>query len=401
MNANYYGSAGAQTQGMYMPPGNVIYNVGGTPMMMTPLQPQVMNNGYQQQQQIPQMQPPQGQAIPIAPPLGNVMNSGNAAPVAVNNLQQPVMQQAVPIPANNLQQPVMQQAADGSLVNGKFQQTVATANGAGGLQPINAAQQQMPQVTLDSVGNASQQQPVMTNTGVAQQKVPAQALNPSNTNNSNAVQVPAVTQPIQMSDSSRAAQNQIQDAPAKQAVYYYDPKDTKMSKTGDIIKMPTIVYDADGKPMTLAQLQQKAPIYVQPPMQGASSTGTSNSEGVNGDIATPSLVGSSARGASLVDPSKLEAAIPMPQAWGASQSQDQTIIISTVAVMALLVGALSARRLRGKSFLAACIENESLEDDLAYDDAYTTTAGASGAIGVDSSYSTFGGWKGDLEKFDV
>ena len=72
--------------------------------------------------------------------------------------------------------------------------------------------------------------------------------------------------------------------------------------------------------------------------------------------------------------------------------QDQSIIVSTVAVMALLVGALSARRLRSRSFLSACIENESLEDDVAYDTAYTTT---------DHSYNTFGGWKGDLEKFDV
>ncbi len=60
--------------------------------------------------------------------------------------------------------------------------------------------------------------------------------------------------------------------------------------------------------------------------------------------------------------------------------------------MALLVGALSARRLRSRSFLSSCIENESLEDDVAYDTAYTTT---------DNSYNTFGGWKGDLEKFDV
>ena len=33
--------------------------------------------------------------------------------------------------------------------------------------------------------------------------------------------------------------------------------------------------------------------------------------------------------------------------------------------MALLVGALSARRLRSRHFLASCIENESLEDELA------------------------------------
>ena len=73
-------------------------------------------------------------------------------------------------------------------------------------------------------------------------------------------------------------------------------------------------------------------------------------------------------------------------------AQDEYIIISTVAVMALLVGALSARRLRSKNLLSTCIENESLEDELAYDTAYTTTGG---------KYDTFGPWKGDLEKFDV
>jgi len=73
-------------------------------------------------------------------------------------------------------------------------------------------------------------------------------------------------------------------------------------------------------------------------------------------------------------------------------AQDEYIIISTVAVMALLVGALSARRLRSKNLLSTCIENESLEDELAYDTAYTTSGG---------KYDTFGPWKGDLEKFDV
>ena len=116
-----------------------------------------------------------------------------------------------------------------------------------------------------------------------------------------------------------------------------------------------------------------------------------NDEGADSTLAAPS-----ARGASLVaDPTK-EASMKISESWGTSTSQDQTIIVATVAVMALLVGALSARRLRSKSFLSACIENEALEDDMAYDDAYTTTA-----MGADSSYNTFGGWKGDLEKFDV
>lgn len=72
--------------------------------------------------------------------------------------------------------------------------------------------------------------------------------------------------------------------------------------------------------------------------------------------------------------------------------------------MALLVGALSARRLRSRHFLSSCIENESLEDELAYDTAYTTTGGHGGG-GYDTFTSTgsSGGlpWRGDLEKFDV
>lgn len=95
-----------------------------------------------------------------------------------------------------------------------------------------------------------------------------------------------------------------------------------------------------------------------------------------------------------------------PHDWeNMPQAQDQMIIVSTVATMALLVGALSARRLRSRHFLSSCIENESLEDELAYDTAYTTTGGRG------SGYDTFGGggssggsalpWRGDLEKFDV
>ena len=89
------------------------------------------------------------------------------------------------------------------------------------------------------------------------------------------------------------------------------------------------------------------------------------------------------------------------------QAQDQMIIISTVATMALLVGALSARRLRSRHFLSSCIENESLEDELAYDTAYTTSAGQGhgGAGGYDTFTSTGSSsglpWRGDLEKFDV
>ena len=131
-------------------------------------------------------------------------------------------------------------------------------------------------------------------------------------------------------------------------IYYYD---SSQIRTGDFV-IPTTVYAADGTPVDIEALRAtNAEIYIEPPPPRA------------------------ARQLNIEPP-----------------AQDQYIIIATVAVMALLVGALSARRLRAKNLLSSCIENESLEDELAYDTAYTTSAG---------KYDTFGPWKGDLEKFDV
>ena len=376
-----------------IPQQQLIYNVNGNAMMMAPPQSQLqlqgiyngqaMTSGYQQQQQqggmIPMQQ--QGKSIPVLAPLGNSMNS-NVVPS--NNLQHGQQQQI-------FQQVLPQQAA-------QPQQVFMATNGSGAVQTPGMAQQQqqqqIPQVNLDSSSANVVEQPSMTDSGASEQlqQLPLEGLGlePNNIAQSSAAMQ-------QVSASSGATQDQLQDSPVKQAIYFYDPKDTKMSQAGDILQMPTLVYDANGKALPMAELyNHKAPIYLQAPALGATLIDT---VGVGDADSSNMLVSPSARGASLVSPSAKEASIPMPQSWGTSTSQDQTIIIATVAVMALLVGALSARRLRSKSFLSSCIENESLEDDLAYDDAYTTTA--SGAMGADSSYNTFGGWKGDLEKFDV
>ena len=98
------------------------------------------------------------------------------------------------------------------------------------------------------------------------------------------------------------------------------------------------------------------------------------------------------------------------QEHGSSSSQqppmaDSSIIICTVGVMALFVGALSARRMRShqqRSILSMCIENEQLDHDAAYDTIYTTTTNPNNTIFGSNHYNTFAqGWKGDLEKFDV
>jgi hypothetical protein len=160
----------------------------------------------------------------------------------------------------------------------------------------------------------------------------------------------------QGSQQRMAAQENEDVYPAKRTrILYYDPA----------VGTET-VYDADGTPILLSSLQtDTTEIYLEKPSSFGMTKNTLEQ--------TPNME-------------------TLEYEWGESQAQDQMIIISTVATMALLVGALSARRMRSRQFLSSCIENESLEDEVAYDTAYTT-----------NGYDTFGGgpWKGDLEKFDV
>jgi hypothetical protein len=179
--------------------------------------------------------------------------------------------------------------------------------------------------------------------------------------------------------------NQQQASLSQPKVYYYDPAHAIVQGR---LQAPTVVYDEHGKVVELAslvtgmtELYMESPLLANMPPFGSSrssnSTSGSNSTGPLGP---------------LLPPPPLEMKIKTPESWGQSTAQDQSIIVCTVAVMALLVGALSARRLRARSFLSSCIENESLEDEAAFDSAYTINGG--------DSYNTFG-WKGDLEKFDV
>jgi len=412
--------------------GNLIYNVNGNAMMMAPQHQQLQGIpltmvGHQQQQVAPMQS--QGNLIPVLNPLGSVSNS-----IPTNGIQQEQQQQQQFLP----QRQVPQQVAGGSYTAVQPQQAfIATNRGVVGATTNFDTQQQIPRTNLGNAVAAQSilQQPMTSTVFTGQQQQ-----DNNNNNNSNLIQTAGVMQlQQQMLDSSlgtSARVDQMQDSLPKQAVYYYDPNDTTMSRTGDILKLPALVYSTDGKAIPLSELQHQAPIYVQPPILGSTAAGSSGAEsdsttssnsgvGIEDGASNPELVSQSVLGASIgaesssttselnsvievsnnpdlvSESAPLGASINMPKAWGASTSQDQTIIIATVAVMALLVGAVSARRLRSKSFLSSCIENETLENDVAYDTAYTTTAAASGAVGADSSYNTFGGWKGDLEKFDV
>jgi hypothetical protein len=160
----------------------------------------------------------------------------------------------------------------------------------------------------------------------------------------------------------------------KTRIMYYD------ASSGGI---PETVYDESGKAYLLSSLEKEGTdIYMERP-----ATQQQEEEETNPlrEEALETLQ-------QELDPPVQT--LDMPQSWGRSKSQDQFIVIATVATMALLVGALSARKLRVANFLNSCIENEeTLQNEYMYDAAYTT-----------NGYDTFGGgpsWKGDLEKFDV
>ena len=142
---------------------------------------------------------------------------------------------------------------------------------------------------------------------------------------------------------------------------YYNPRDVVVMN-GQVY-LPQQVYDQNGQPHDLSRT--RAQVYLQPPYGSALNT-----------TGQPTM-GSPAKSMSL----------PTQVTEAANAS---SILVATVGVVALLVGALSARHARGRACLNACLENEHLvASEAAYDAQHTTT----------NSYSTF--WKGDLEKFDV
>ena len=198
-------------------------------------------------------------------------------------------------------------------------------------------QAQYPQqqtVTQQQQAVAQQQQAVVQQLPIVQQ---AQSVAP--------LQQPVVqqAQPLAQQQQPVAQQQQPQ-----QRIYYYDPLKITRDASGNWI-LPETVYDVAGNPIPLAQLQHPSP---------------------------PQQLQAPPRGASL----------DLSQLKNTSTSTDQSIIVATVGVMALLVGAISAKRSR--SVMTNCLEDPTVQDEAAYDTACTNT------------YNTFT-WKGDLEKFDV
>lgn len=184
---------------------------------------------------------------------------------------------------------------------------------------------------------------------------------------------------------------------AKVQYYYYDPRATIQDELGNILVLPQTVYDSYGRPVPLQSLQAAKEIQIESPHSMIHHNISANATVLNITYSHPNTVNTPVkdRKKSISYPVEIMSSVG---GWGETTASDSSIIVATVGVMALLVGALSARRMRARSILAMCIENESLEEDAAYDTAYTTTGNSNN----NQYYNTFQqGWKGDLEKFDV
>ncbi|KAL7556466.1 hypothetical protein ACA910_006179 [Epithemia clementina (nom. ined.)] len=246
----------------------------------------------------------------------------------------------------------------------------------------------------------------------------------------------------------RGSSNNRNTKKKKVVYYYYDPKSTVVGSDGQLY-LPNIVYDQNGNAWNTNSIARggTTQVFVQPPppfgttyysKDRSYNNGTTTSQvapphppvpeeqpaygsayhyqssSTNNSTSTMSSVADEEETENVLEEEQIAPPIPpMPvpiqgisfpaikndihqavqRAEDRYQENGSSVIVATVAVMALLVGALSARKLRGRaSILNACIENERLDHMSAVDDTATETN--------NTAYSTFH-WKGDLEKFDV
>lgn len=177
---------------------------------------------------------------------------------------------------------------------------------------------------------------------------------------------------------------------SKTTVFYYRPSDV-MRPDGQMV-LPLYVYDQSGRAIPTTALVNNAQVYLEPPPQGAAEDFRHGHHHVHEAQIAP--------GKRQEEPIPLAGAAEANSASNnlAAMATDQSILVGTVGIIALIVGAMSARRLRHQgSWLSVCMENETLEHDAAYDAAFTVDGNNDHN---NSHYHTFG-WKHDLEKFDV
>lgn len=170
-------------------------------------------------------------------------------------------------------------------------------------------------------------------------------------------------------------------------IYYYDPSSLMSSVESPTLTLPEVIYDANGNVKKLEDVHNggKNEVYLEvkpKAVWGEKWQSTLNSK----------LHGVSSGTTSFNN--------------NTMQSSDQLIVFGTIATMAILVGMLSAKRLRSKRLLEHCMESD-LDDE--WDEKKNDAPGGSlmqrgfgdSMGGRRENYGSGLHWRGDMEKFDV
>mmetsp|Transcript_1475 Transcript_1475/g.3144 ORF Transcript_1475/g.3144 Transcript_1475/m.3144 type:complete len:959 (+) Transcript_1475:306-3182(+) len=179
------------------------------------------------------------------------------------------------------------------------------------------------------------------------------------------------------------------DSSAGPVVYYYDPRTLHQSPSDNAdnngemdapeLTLPEIVYDSSGRALDLEQVhaggRNEVFLEVKPrAVWGSDLEGWSDRlSSIQSKLQfNPLNLGENLGGGSNNNNNNNNG--------GTSQSQDQLIVLCTVATMAVMVGALSAKRLRSKKLLESCMHPE-LDEDWE-EDFNVSTVGSSAAASV-------------------
>ena len=168
-------------------------------------------------------------------------------------------------------------------------------------------------------------------------------------------------------------------------IYYYDPSSLTSSVESPTLTLPEVIYDANGNVKKLEDVHDggKNEVYLE---------------------VKPKAVWGEKWQSTLK--SKLHGGSGTSSSNNTMQSSDQIIVFGTIATMAVLVGMLSANRLRSKRLLEHCMESD-LDDewDEKKNDAPRGSLMQRGfgdpMGGRRENYGSGLHWRGDMEKFDV
>jgi hypothetical protein len=190
-------------------------------------------------------------------------------------------------------------------------------------------------------------------------------------------------------------------------VYYYDPSALTASATASTdggvrdvtaeeeahmpeLTLPDVVYDESGTPFGLESVHDggRNDVYLEIKPRGA-TWGNGQGGRMAGSVADRwrSMRGKLAGTSSTLSSSS------------SSSSQDQLIVLFTVATMAVLVGALSARRMRSRNMLDECMHPDLDDDDM--DVGGGGSFAGSGIRGGSVNVRRGGGGGYDHKKYDV